>query len=239
MERRPVPRPPADAARLPHRRLVGGPGLQPGAPIIHIAAGGMAHQDSWDPKPLSPIEYRGGFGTIPTKLDGVLFNELLPRTRRTGRRQITVCRSMTHGEAAHERGTHNMFTGYRPRPAPSSLPSMGAAWCRTSSGRRNNLAALRLRAESSRPPTPAPATCRRPSPRSASAPTRPTATYLHGGRPDAARRRGRQAASPPARLHARRRQRPFRTRKRRRTAWRRWTRSTSGPTAFISPDKAS
>jgi hypothetical protein len=24
---------------------------------------------------------------------------------------------MTHGEAAHERGTHNMFTGYRPSPA--------------------------------------------------------------------------------------------------------------------------
>ena len=31
--------------------------------------------------------------------------------------KITVVRSMTHGEAAHERGTHNMFTGYRPSPA--------------------------------------------------------------------------------------------------------------------------
>ncbi len=30
---------------------------------------------------------------------------------------------MTHGEAAHERGTHNMFTGYRPRPRSSSLAS--------------------------------------------------------------------------------------------------------------------
>ncbi len=25
--------------------------------------------------------------------------------------KICVIRSMTHGEAAHERGTHNMFTG--------------------------------------------------------------------------------------------------------------------------------
>jgi hypothetical protein len=32
---------------------------------------------------------------------------------------------MTHGEAAHERGTHNMFTGYRPSPAVT-FPSMGS-----------------------------------------------------------------------------------------------------------------
>ena len=39
--------------------------------------------------------------------------------------KITVVRSMTHGEAAHERGTHNMFTGYRPSPA-IQYPSMGS-----------------------------------------------------------------------------------------------------------------
>jgi hypothetical protein len=32
---------------------------------------------------------------------------------------------MTHTEAAHERGTHNMFTGYRPSPA-IAYPSMGS-----------------------------------------------------------------------------------------------------------------
>jgi hypothetical protein len=32
---------------------------------------------------------------------------------------------MTHGEAAHERGTHNMFTGYRPSPA-LVFPSFGS-----------------------------------------------------------------------------------------------------------------
>jgi hypothetical protein len=32
---------------------------------------------------------------------------------------------MTHGEAAHERGTHNMFTGYRPSPA-LTYPSFGS-----------------------------------------------------------------------------------------------------------------
>jgi hypothetical protein len=38
---------------------------------------------------------------------------------------MTIIRSMTHGEAAHERGVHNMFTGYRPSPA-LNYPSMGA-----------------------------------------------------------------------------------------------------------------
>jgi hypothetical protein len=32
---------------------------------------------------------------------------------------------MSHGEAAHERGTHNMFTGYRPSPA-LEYPSIGS-----------------------------------------------------------------------------------------------------------------
>jgi hypothetical protein len=39
--------------------------------------------------------------------------------------KLTVIRSMSHGEAAHERGTHNMFTGYRPSPA-LEYPSFGS-----------------------------------------------------------------------------------------------------------------
>jgi hypothetical protein len=39
--------------------------------------------------------------------------------------KITVVRSMTHGEAAHERGTHNMMTGYKPSPAVT-YPSFGS-----------------------------------------------------------------------------------------------------------------
>lgn len=93
--------------------------------VIHIfLPGGMAHQESFDPKPYAPIEYRGEMGSIKTKLEGVYFNELLQKTAQVADK-ITVCRSMTHGEAAHERGTHNMFTGYRPSPA-LVFPSMGS-----------------------------------------------------------------------------------------------------------------
>ena len=92
---------------------------------IHIfLPGGAAHQETWDPKPYAPVEYRGEMGQIKTKLEGVLFNETLKQSAQIADK-ITVVRSMTHGEAAHERGTHNMFTGYRPSPA-LSFPSMGS-----------------------------------------------------------------------------------------------------------------
>jgi Protein of unknown function (DUF1501) len=93
--------------------------------IIHIfLPGGIAHQETFDPKPFAPVEYRGELSHIPTKIDGEFFSETLPKTAQVADK-ITVIRSMTHGEAAHERGTHNMFTGYRPSPA-LLYPSMGS-----------------------------------------------------------------------------------------------------------------
>ncbi|MBI3867667.1 MAG: DUF1501 domain-containing protein [Verrucomicrobia bacterium] len=93
--------------------------------VIHIyLPGGMAAQESWDPKLLAPLEYRGPLGTVRTKIDGVHFSEHLSKTAQMADR-ITVIRSMTHGEADHDRGTHNMFTGYRPSPA-LQFPSFGS-----------------------------------------------------------------------------------------------------------------
>ncbi len=93
--------------------------------VIYIfLPGGMAHQESFDPKPFAPVEYRGPFGSIETNLPGVRINEHLKQTAKIADK-ITICRSMTHGEAAHERGTHNMFTGYKPSPA-LVYPSFGS-----------------------------------------------------------------------------------------------------------------
>src|SRR5436190_20756292 len=109
----------------------------PAKSIIHIfLPGGMAAQESWDPKPLAPIEYRGPLGTVPTKLPGEVFSELLSQTAQVADK-LTVVRSMTHGEAAHERGTHNMFTGYRPSPA-LQFPSFGSVVSHEF-GSKNNL----------------------------------------------------------------------------------------------------
>src|SRR5205807_449650 len=93
--------------------------------VINIfLPGGIAAQESFDPKLLAPIEYRGPLGTVKTKLDGIYFSEQLKQTAQVADR-ICVVRSMTHGEADHDRGTHNMFTGWRPSPAVQ-YPSMGS-----------------------------------------------------------------------------------------------------------------
>jgi hypothetical protein len=107
--------------------------------VINIyLPGGSAHQESWDPKHLAPIEYRGPMGVVKTKLDGVYFSENMKRSAEIADK-ITVVRSMTHGEAAHERGTHNMMTGNRPSPA-LEYPSIGAVVSHEF-GPRNNLPA--------------------------------------------------------------------------------------------------
>jgi hypothetical protein len=93
--------------------------------IINIyLPGGMAAQETLDPKMFAPIEYRGPMTSIKTKIPGVHFSETLPQTAAIADK-ITVVRSMTHGEADHDRGTHNMFTGYRPSPA-IHFPSFGS-----------------------------------------------------------------------------------------------------------------
>ena len=98
--------------------------------------GGMAHQESWDPKPYAPTEYRGPFGTIDTSIKGIKFSENLKHTAKIANK-MTIIRSMAHGEAAHERGTHNMFTGYKPSPA-LEYPAMGSVVAHEL-GPRNNL----------------------------------------------------------------------------------------------------
>ena len=92
--------------------------------VIHIfLPGGIAHQETFDPKPYSPLEYRGELGVAKTK-SGDVFCETVPKLAAISDK-LTVIRSMTHGEAAHERGTHNMFTGYKPSPA-LVFPSFGS-----------------------------------------------------------------------------------------------------------------
>jgi uncharacterized protein (DUF1501 family) len=93
--------------------------------VIHIyLPGGFAAQETFDPHPNAPSEYRGPLGTVPTKITGVHFSEYLKQTAKIADK-LTVVRSMTHGEAAHERGTTSMFTGYRPSPA-LEYPSFGS-----------------------------------------------------------------------------------------------------------------
>lgn len=104
--------------------------------IIHIyLPGGLAQHESWDPKPLAAPEYRGPFAPVKG-VTGEYVGEKFAQTAKILDR-LTLIRSVTHGEAAHERGTHNMFTGYRPSPA-IKFPSFGSIISHEQ-GSRNNL----------------------------------------------------------------------------------------------------
>src|SRR5690242_10118252 len=47
--------------------------------ILIWMTGGPSHIDTLDPKPLAPVEIRGPFSVIPTKLPGVQVCEYLPK----------------------------------------------------------------------------------------------------------------------------------------------------------------
>lgn len=89
-----------------------------------IFPGGMAHQESWDPKPEAPLEYRGPLGVVKTRIPGIVFSENLARTAQIADK-IAVIRSITGRIPDHAQATYHMFTGYLPTPAILH-PSIGA-----------------------------------------------------------------------------------------------------------------
>ena len=104
--------------------------------IIHIyLPGGMAQHESWDPKPFASTDYRGPFSPIKG-VTGEYVGEKFANIAKI-LDKISIIRSVTHGEAAYERSTHNMFTGYRPSPA-IKFPSYGSIISHEQ-GSRNNL----------------------------------------------------------------------------------------------------
>lgn len=97
----------------------------PAKSVIQIyLPGGCAHQESWDPKPEAPLEYRGPFGVVKTKLPGIVFSENMKQTAKIADK-IAVIRSMAGKEADHGRGTYAMWSGYRMSPALKH-PAIGA-----------------------------------------------------------------------------------------------------------------
>ncbi len=100
-----------------------GPAPKADSAIFIFMAGGMSHIETFDPKPYAPLEYRGELGTVATNTGDVFGGQFGNLAQVADK--MTIIRSMTHGEAAHERGTHNMLTGYRPSPAVT-YPSLGS-----------------------------------------------------------------------------------------------------------------
>lgn len=102
---------------LRHEATAGGhPSPAAKSVILLWLQGGVSHHETFDPKPDAPEDVRGEFKTIPTKLPGYRVGEYLPKTAAIMDR-LAVIRSVTHPEAAHERGSMYMVEGRRPQPA--------------------------------------------------------------------------------------------------------------------------
>src|SRR3954453_18582577 len=71
------------------------------AVILLWMAGGPSQVDTWDPKPDRPLQNRGPFGVIPTRLPGVLLCEPLPKQAAMLDR-FTIIRSVDVQYSNHE-----------------------------------------------------------------------------------------------------------------------------------------
>ena len=92
--------------------------------ILFWLQGGITHHETFDPKPDAPENIRGELSPISTSLPGVQIGELLPKTAAM-MNDMTVIRSVTHSEAAHERGSMYMVEGRKPTPGANGSKASG------------------------------------------------------------------------------------------------------------------
>lgn len=88
---------------------------------LHLG-GGVPQQESFDPKPEAPVEYRGSFGVTKTK-HGDVFSDNFPMTAAIADK-LTVIRSLVGRIPDHQQATYHLFTGYTPT-AVIDYPQMG------------------------------------------------------------------------------------------------------------------
>lgn len=111
------------------------------AVIMVWQPGGCSHIDTYDPKPNAPVEYRGPFSTIGTKVPGMHFTELLPMQAAIADK-FTVLRSMRQTAGGHPAGSMQLLSGdsdTRDKPKPRLPDWMSVAnYLRSQEGPRQN-----------------------------------------------------------------------------------------------------
>lgn len=111
------------------------------AVIMVWLPGGCSHIDTYDPKPNALAEYRGPFSTIPTKVPGLQFTELLPLQAKIAEK-FTVLRSMHQSAGGHPAGSMQLLSGdpdTRDKPKPRLPDWMSVTnYLRSQAGPRTN-----------------------------------------------------------------------------------------------------
>lgn len=100
--------------------------------IVIFASGGQSQLDMWDPKPDAPVEIRGEFSSISTRIPGAAFCEHMPQIAKIADR-LSVVRSMSHEDLDHGSAFYLAMTGRyhrrrsaNPPPAADDHPCYGA-----------------------------------------------------------------------------------------------------------------
>lgn len=91
--------------------------------IFILLCGGPSHVDTWDMKPDAPMDYRGPYEPIATKVPGMLLNEMHTRLA-TLTDHFTLINSMSHPGAIsnHFDAMHNLLSGQSERRVQQGMP---------------------------------------------------------------------------------------------------------------------
>ncbi len=100
---------------LRHEAAAGPAAKKQNSVLILWMRGGPSQHETWDPKPESPIEYRGAFGATKTSVPGIQICDLMPRCAKI-MDKWSIVRSLHHDNAGHSAGDQILFTGHPPGP---------------------------------------------------------------------------------------------------------------------------
>lgn len=91
--------------------------------IFVLLCGGPSHVDTWDMKPEAPLDYRGPYSPIATKVPGMRINEMHTQLAKVTD-QFTLINSMSHPGAIsnHFDAMHNLLSGQSEKRVQQGMP---------------------------------------------------------------------------------------------------------------------
>ena len=91
--------------------------------IFVLLCGGPSHVDTWDMKPEAPLDYRGPYQPISTKVPGMLLNEMHTRLAQLTD-HFTLINSMSHPGSIsnHFDAMHNLLSGQSEKRVQQGVP---------------------------------------------------------------------------------------------------------------------
>jgi hypothetical protein len=110
--------------------------------VIYLEmAGGPTQHETWDPKPLAPLDYRGPLNAVKTSIPGVYFSQYMEQQAKIAD-QLSILRAVWHDSGSHSTSSHLTQTGYYLSDRQSrenSMPCIGSVTARLRGANREGL----------------------------------------------------------------------------------------------------